>query len=312
MSRPLRLEFAGALYHLTARGNAHGDIFADDEDRRLFLELLGKEISQQGWRCYAYCLMGNHYHLLIETPEPNLVTGMRRLNSVYTQAFNRRHGRVGHVFQGRYKSILVDRDSYGLELCRYIVLNPVRARMAKRVENWAWSSYRATAGQLRAPAWLDPDWVLSQLGGRNPAAAYERFVQEGMGQGSPWDKLKGQIWLGDESFLRRMERLAEGSPVANVPRAHRHPTRPNADAVTAAVLSAYEMEDEKRLRSRGHQEAFQTWVYLLRRAANLPLQEVAKRSKVSPSRISKIQRAIETADPSRRLRQLLDRCKVKN
>jgi REP element-mobilizing transposase RayT len=312
MARPLRLEFAGALYHLTSRGNARADIFADDGDRRLFLELLGKEISQLGWRCYAYCLMGNHYHLLIETPEPNLVAGMRRLNGVYTQSFNRRHGRVGHVFQGRYKCIVVDKDSYGLELSRYIVLNPVRARMVKRPENWPWSSYRATVGEVTVPGWLDTDWVLGQLGGGRPRVAYARFVEQGRGLGSPWNKLSGQIWLGDEAFLKRMERLAEGKAPTNVPRVHRRPARPKAEAVTAAVLSAYGIADEKRLRSRGHQEAFQGWVYLLRRAANLPLQEVAKRSTVSPSRISKIQRAIETAKPSATLRQLLEKCNVKN
>jgi putative transposase len=312
VARPLRLEFAGALYHLTARGNARADIFADDEDRRVFLELLAKEISQQGWRCYAYCLMGNHYHLLIETPEPNLVAGMRRFNGIYTQAFNRRHGRVGHLFQGRYKSILVDQDSYGLELSRYIVLNPVRAHMVKRPQHWAWSSYRATAGQVAAPAWLDADWVLGQLGGRNAAVAYERFVREGMDQGSPWDKLRGQIWLGSETFLKRMERLADGKSVANVPRAQQRPTRPRAQAVTAMVLSSYRIKDEKTLCSRGHQEAFQAWIYLLRRAANLPLQEVAQRGKVSPSRVSKIQRALETAITPATLRQLLTKCKVKN
>src|SRR4030067_279618 len=116
MSRPLRLEYAGALYHLTARGNARADIFADDDDRGLFLKLLGQEIAQQGWRCYAYCLMDNHYHLLIETPEPNLVAGMRRLNGGYTTAFNRRHRRVGHWVQGRYKAILVYRDGFLLGL----------------------------------------------------------------------------------------------------------------------------------------------------------------------------------------------------
>jgi REP element-mobilizing transposase RayT len=254
MARPLRLEFAGALYHLTARGNARADIFADNEDRRLFLDLLGKEISQQRWRCYAYCLMDNHFHLLIETPEPNLVAGMRRLNGVYTQSFNRRHGRVGHVFQGRYKSIVVDKDSYGLELSRYVVLNPVRARRAKHPQNWPWSSYRATVGRVAAPSWLHADWVLSQLGGRNPAAAYERFVRQGIGEHSPWEKLRGQIWLGSEAFIERMQR----------------------------------------------------------RAVNLPLQEVAKRGKVSPSRISKIQRAIETGKVPLTLRQLLHKCKVKN
>lgn len=312
MARPLRLEYAGALYHLTARGNGRADIFADDDDRRLFLELLGKEITQQGWLCYAYCLMDNHYHLLIETPEPNLVAGMRRLNGVYTQAFNRRHQRVGHVFQGRYKSIVVDKDSYGLELCRYIALNPVRARMVKCAQNWAWSSYRATAGQVTAPAWLDADWVLGQCGGRNPVTAYERFVAQGMDQTSPWDSLKGQIWLGSAMFLKRMERLAEAQPVANVPRQQRHPAHLTAAAVTAQVLAAYRIKDEKTLRTRDHQEAFQAWVYLLRRAVNLSLREVAQRGKVSPSRISKIQRAIETSQPSASLRGLLDKCKVKN
>jgi putative transposase len=312
MSRPLRLEYAGALYHLTARGDARADIFADDHDRGLFLELLGKEIAQQRWRCYAYCLMGNHYHLLIETPEPNLVAGMRRLNGVYTQAFNRRHARVGHVFQGRYKSIVVDKDSYGLELCRYIVLNPLRARMVKRVHDWAWSSYCATAGQTSALGWLDVHWVLGQFGGRHPRAAYERFVAQGIGRASPWDELRGQIWLGGSGFLQRMARLSQGKAAANVPRRQRQPARPTAATVTAQVLSEYRIKDEQALCRREQQEAFQAWVYLLRRAANLPLQEVASRSKVSLSRVSKIQRAIETRPPSAMLRKLVDKCEVKN
>lgn len=312
MARPLRLEFAGALYHLTARGNARADIFVDDADRSLFLDLLGKEIAQQGWRCYAYCLMDNHYHLLIETPEANLVAGMRRFNGMYTQAFNRRHSRVGHLFQGRYKSIIVDKESYGLELCRYIVLNPVRARMVKRPGDWAWSSYRATVGQVAAPAWLKAAWVLEQFGARDAASAYERFVRHGVGQASPWEKLRGQIWLGDGAFLKRMERLAQGKSVANVPRPQRRPARPTAAVVTARVLSAYRIKDEKALSSRAHQEAFQAWAYLLRRAVNLPLPEVAARCKVSPSRISKIQRAMEWSKPPAMLQRLLDKCNVKN
>ncbi len=119
MARPLRLQFPGAVYHLTARGNARQDIYLDDMDRLAFVRRLGHEVQQQRWACYAYCLMSNHYHLLIETPEGNLVSGMRRLNGMYCQAFNRRHGRVGHVLQGRYTSIVVDRNPYLLELCRY-------------------------------------------------------------------------------------------------------------------------------------------------------------------------------------------------
>ena len=312
MARPLRLEFAGALYHLTARGNARVDIFVDDADRSLFLDLLGKEIAQQGWRCYAYCLMDNHYHLLVETPEANLVSGMRRFNGVYTQAFNRRHSRVGHLFQGRYKSIVVDKESYGLELCRYLVLNPVRARKVKRPGHWAWSSYRATVGQVAAPAWLEVAWVLGQFGARDAAGAYERFVQDGVSQASPWEQLRGQIWLGGEAFLKRMERLSQDKPMANVPRPQRRPARPTAAAVTARVLSAYRIRDEKALSSRAHQEAFQAWAYLLRRVVNLPLPEVAGRCKVSPSRISKIQRTMERPKPPVMLQRLLDKCNVKN
>ena len=132
MARPLRLEFPGALYHITSRGNARQEIFLSDDDRTSFLNLLGREVKQQRWNCYAYCLMSNHYHIVIETPEGNLVLGMRRLNGAYSQEFNRRHGRVGHLFQGRYKSIIVDRESYLLELCRYVVLNPVRAGIVEQ------------------------------------------------------------------------------------------------------------------------------------------------------------------------------------
>lgn len=208
MTRPLRLEFAGALYHLTARGDRQEPIFLDDGDRRSFLDLLGKEIHQQGWLCYAYCLMDNHYHLLIETPEANLVRGMRRLNGVYTQAFNRRRKKSGHVFQGRYKSILVDKDNYLLELCRYIVLNPVRAKMVKAPGEWGWSSYRATVGELSAPKWLAVEDILSLFSGRR--SNYRKFVMEGIDQGTVWEGLTGQIYLGEESFLERMQDLADG------------------------------------------------------------------------------------------------------
>ncbi len=146
MTRPLRIEFPGATYHIMSRGDRRSDIYRDDVDRRVFLDLLAREVRQQRWRLLAYCLMGNHYHLLLETPESNLVTGMRRLNGVYTQTFNRRHGLVGHVMQGRYKCILVGREAYLLELARYIVLNPVRAGMVSAAQEWAWSSCRATAG----------------------------------------------------------------------------------------------------------------------------------------------------------------------
>jgi putative transposase len=147
MSRPLRIEFPGAFYHVTSRGNARKKIFLNDIDRVSFIETLAWVVERFGWICHAYCLMDNHFHLLIETPMPNLSLGMRQLNGVYTQRFNRRHKRVGHLFQGRFKSILVEQDRYLLELCRYIVLNPVRAKMVAASEEYPWSSYRATVGE---------------------------------------------------------------------------------------------------------------------------------------------------------------------
>ena len=141
---------------------------------------------------------------------------------------------------------------------------------------------------------------------------YERFVEQGAGHALPWDNLKGQVCLGGTAFLERMEQLAQAAPAANVPRWQRRPARPTAAAVTAQVLSAYRIKGEKTLRSREHQEAFQAWVYLLRRVVNLPLQDVANRSKVSPSRISKVQRQIEVGKPSTPVLELLDKCKAKD
>jgi len=170
MARPLRIEYAGALYHVTSRGDRQEAIFDDDQHRTAFLNVLGEVISRFRWRCHAYCLMGNHYHLMIETPEGNLTEGMRQLNGVFTQWSNRRHKRSGHVFQGRYKAILVDRDSYFLELARYIVLNPVRAAMVKHPKQWKWSSYGATSGAAEAPAWLTTEDLLAEFGKRRAAA----------------------------------------------------------------------------------------------------------------------------------------------
>lgn len=230
MARPLRLEFPGALYHATARGNARQDIYTDDEDRRLFLGVLAEVISRFGWICHAYCLMDNHYHLLIETPDANLSLGMRQLNGVYTQRFNRRHGRVGHVFQGRFKAILVDRDCYLLELARYIVLNPVRAKMVEALSGYPWSSYLATAGQIERPAWLSTDWLLAQFSTLRAEAQqrYGAFVAEGKDLPSPWPSLKGQTLLGSDAFVERMRPLLEGKvELTEVPRAQRQLHRPS-------------------------------------------------------------------------------------
>ena len=163
MSRPLRLELAGGIYHITSRGNRREDIYVDDSDRDQWLALFGQVCKRFNWRCHAYCLMSNHYHFVVETIEGNLSKGMRQLNGVYTQYFNRTHRRVGHVFQGRYKGILIEKDSYLLELSRYVVLNPVRAHRVNDVNQWPWSSYPSMIGEQSVPEWLETNWLLSRF-----------------------------------------------------------------------------------------------------------------------------------------------------
>lgn len=210
MSRPLRIEFNGGLYHVTSRGDRREDIYIDDTDRAMWLQILENVCSRFNWTVHAYCLMTNHYHLLVRTPEGNLSAGMRQLNGVFTQRANRRHARVGHVFQGRYKAVVVDRETYLLELARYVVLNPVRAGMADAVSDWPWSSYSATVGAAETPPWLTVDAVLGHFGD-NRATAVRRYadhVRAGIGLPSIWERLNRQVYLGDDAFVARMQRKA--------------------------------------------------------------------------------------------------------
>jgi putative transposase len=205
MSRALRVEYPGAVYHVMSRGNARSSVFLDDEDRVVFLNILSRVVVRWRWIVHAYCLMGNHYHLLLETLEPNLSRGMRHLNGEYSQAFNRIHGRCGHVFQGRFHSLVVEKQSHLLELCRYIVLNPLRVRGMKvaRPEDWKWSSYLATAGLAPAPDCLDTSWVLKQFGGTREKRreAYRLFVAAGAGLGKAgWPEIQRGLWVGSEEF----------------------------------------------------------------------------------------------------------------
>ena len=160
MARPLRLEFPGALYHVTSRGNRRERIFRNRADHLAWFSEADRACRRFHFLVHAFCLMPNHYHMLIETPEGNLGQGMRQLNSAYSQYYNRRHDLVGHVMQGRYKAILVQKEAYLRELARYIVLNPVRASIVGRPEEWDWSSYRFMLGEP-APSWIATEWLLS-------------------------------------------------------------------------------------------------------------------------------------------------------
>lgn len=204
MARPLRIEFPGAFYHITSRGDRREVIFEDDGDHNVFLELMQEVCERFHWRCHSYCLMSNHYHFIVETLNATLSKGMRHLNGVYTQRFNRRHNRVGHVFQGRFHAVLVQKEVYLKELSRYVVLNPVRAGMVKRVDQWPWGSYRAMIGKVFTPPWLDTQWTLSQFGSTQQTARkyYSQFVKQGKDQPSVWTHLRQQMFLGDDHFVQ--------------------------------------------------------------------------------------------------------------
>jgi len=298
MSRPLRIELAGGLYHVTSRGDRREAIYRDDQDRVEWLAVLGEVCSRFNWRCHAYCEMTNHYHVVVETPDANLSKGMRQLNGVYTQATNRRHGLVGHLFQGRFKAILVEREAYLLELVRYVVLNPVRAGMVPEAGDWPWSSYRAMVAEAPAPAWLETDWVLGQFGQARSRArvGYAAFVRQGVGRPSVWEDLRHQVFLGSEAFAERHcgssrppERLRE------VPRAQRRPlAKPLGDF-------ARRYPDRREAMAR----AFQTGVY--------SMQEIADYFGVHYSTVSRAVRRLEAGTgPAARLlpsRGMLD-CKT--
>jgi REP element-mobilizing transposase RayT len=252
MARPLRIEFPGALYHVTSRGNARAPIFLGDPDRHLFLDVTRAVIERYGWLCHAYCLMTNHYHLVLETPEANLARGMRQLNGLYTQRFNRRHDRVGHILQGRYNGVLVERESHLLELARYVVLNPVRAGMVRAAEDYRWSSLRAVLGLAPVPRWLTRRALLAPFAS---PARYLEFVREGVAAKSPWAALRGSV-LGSEGFARRLgERLGEKAGEREIPRRDRLVHRERLAEVFPARIT------DRGLRNNLIREAVQTRGY---------------------------------------------------
>jgi REP element-mobilizing transposase RayT len=266
MARPLRIEYAGAVYHITSRGNERKPVFKGDQDRINFLNTLQHVNKRCNWICHAYCLMDNHYHLLIETPEGNLSVGMRQLNGVYTQLFNKLHGRAGHLFQGRYKSIVIQKDSHLLEVCRYVVLNPVRAKMVEKPEVWKWSSYRATAGRESSHPCLTVDWMLGQFSGKRGKAEqeYRQFVQWGINKETIWTEVRGQALLGEDEFADSLvAHLRKHKDVPEIPKSQRYVNRPLLGKIfTEKVIR------DKQKRDRNIVEAVEKHLYSQREIAD--------------------------------------------
>ena len=240
MARQLRIEFPGAVYHVTSRGDRREPIFDDDQDRLALLEVASRAMIRFDARVLAFCLMGNHYHFVVTTAQANLSRVMRQINGVYTQTYNRRHRKAGHLFQGRFKAILVDRDAYLLEVCRYVELNPVRAGLVANPGDWFWSSYRCNAGHQHAPQWMDTAMVHGHLlgsaietaaQGKRAARAYELLVASAHDNALWGQGLKRQIYLGDDSFVARMQAMAKKDRLkaVDIPKGQRHPTKALGD-----------------------------------------------------------------------------------
>jgi putative transposase len=259
MARPLRIEFPHAIYHVTSRGDRREPIYRSDDDRCMHLDVIAQTMARFDAQLLAYCLMGNHFHLVLHTRQANLSRLMRHLNGVYTQSFNRHHGLSGHLFQGRFKAILVDRDAYLMALCRYVERNPVAVGLVAAPTDWAWSSCRAHAGLEPTPAWLDSDGMHAYLLGkqvatsrdRNRAVQKYRALVENVSpeDASFWQQaLQQQVYLGDEAFVQRMQEQATPARLtaSEIPKRQRQLPQAWADHLArafgnrdAALLTAY-------------------------------------------------------------------------
>ncbi len=310
MSRPLRIEFPGAVYHVTSRGDRREPIYRDDDDRLKHLGVIAHAMERFDAQVLAYCLMGNHYHLVLHTRAANLSRLMRHVNGVYTQAFNRRHGLVGHLFQGRFKAILVDRGAYLLALCRYVERNPVAAGLVSSASEWPWSSYGAHAGLAPTPPWLDSEGLHGYLLGepvtdaaqrRRAVSMYAKLVAEDRTEGDAtfWQEaLRGQIFMGDEDFAARMQALAEParSVQREVPRAQRLASRrapqPRKSATWKQCLDA----------CNGDRDAALLHGYLEK---GMTMTALAQAAGLSVSRVSRVIAALEA-------RELVDRGRMRS
>lgn len=313
MARPLRLEFPGAVWHIHNRGNNRGDIFLCDDDRILFLELVAETARRYNWIVIKYMLMTNHYHLIIETPETTLSRGMKWLAGTYVSRFNKKYQQCGPLFQGRFKSHLVEKNSYLLELMRYLDLNPVRAGMVKRPEDYLWGSYRAAAGYEEAPSWLRHESVLAQFGPDRASQQreYRKFVDSGAGiERAPWEDAVGQLFIGSEEWVAQMRAQIESKPRSSEhPAAQRYASRPSVARVVEVVASVFEATEEEIRNGHGTVERrVVAWLGCYESMARLGAIAAVLRLN-SSSRVSALIAACDRdVDREAQLRDAIDRC----
>jgi putative transposase len=233
MSRPLRISYPGAFYHVTSRGNESKNVFLSEQNRKRFLDYLESANEKYGAIIHCYCLMSNHYHLLLETPQANLSKVMHQINASYTTYFNTKRSRSGHLFQGRYKAILVDKESYAHELSRYIHMNPVRAKMVKKPWDYKWSSCGMYTGIQKSPSWLETSAILKSFG-RKPYDAYRSFVVKN-NTFNPYRQIHASTILGPPEFITRIQKYVKGENIRDVPALKKVSGRPTLELIEKAV-----------------------------------------------------------------------------
>ena len=283
MARQLRIQYEGALYHIISRGNERKMIFLDDADRIKYLNILHKTIERFNWLCHVYCLMGNHYHLIIETPDANLAKGMKYLNQVYCQFFNWKYNRVGHVLQDRYKSYIVQKGSYLLHCCRYIVLNPWEAKLVKHPAEWKWSSYRGTAGLEKPAPFLTTDWLLEIFGSdlKRAQKNYVKFIESDMNGKRSKLEYKYQIFLGSDEFAESiLKRYGPFSSMTDINNTQLGFARPTLNQIfNQCKLS-------KEIRNHAIRTAYREHKY--------PLKDIAEHLNMNPNYLCDIIKIQET------------------
>lgn len=288
MSRPLRIEYPGAWYHVMNRGVSGQAIFRSDGDRHTFLSLLDDVTATFAVQVHAYCLMGNHYHLLVHTPRGNLSRALRHLNGVYTQRYNRLHRTDGPLFRGRFKAIVIDADTYLAAVSRYIHLNPVTAGVVRRAEHYPWSSYPAYLGDASQPEWLYLQPTLGLFGERGARTRYRAFVEQGVDEEMRTFYSKGRLSpvMGGEDFhqgLARLRKTKRADP--EIPDAKRLRPRPSLTAIAEAIAAHFRVDQRELFReSRGRGRANTpraVAMALSRRPGGYTLKEIAHAFKIS-------------------------------
>lgn len=287
MARPLRIAYPGAYYHVTSRGNEQKDVFKSRKDREKFLDYLMSATERYGAVIHVYCLMSNHYHLLLETPAGNLSQIMRHINGAYTTYFNVKRKRAGHLFQGRFKAILVEADEYAVELSRYIHLNPVRAGMAVEPREYLWSSFQSYIGECKTPDWLRTDFVLGFFGKSRTDAGkkYKTFVEELLGKeyDSPLQGTIGAAVLGTPGFVEAVTEAHVGKRESerDLPALRQLSIRPSLENIIKSVDAVFGT-DKKLARQAG--------MYFCHRYSGERIKEICKLYEVSESAITEAAR----------------------